>query len=524
MKIIFCTGGVMSSLGKGITIASLAMLLKSRGYRVTVLKCDPYLNVDAGTMSPYQHGEVFVTFDGAETDLDLGHYERFLNENLSGVNNLTSGKVYWEIIARERRGEYLGATVQVVPHVVDLIKEKIYSFEATGVDFLLVEIGGTVGDIEGLPFLEAARQILNEREKDAATLHVSYVPFLETSGEFKTKPTQHSVKELLGLGIKPTFLVARAKYRFDDVVADKLAKFCNVKKERVFIAYDAPSIYEVPMILEEQGLAKKVLEYFGEGFGELGNYFKKWREFTLQYNELKREENKKRVAIVGKYVDLPDAYLSVSEALIHASVAEKKPINVDFISSEREDLKSVLSKYDGIVIPGGFGDRGVEGKIMAIRFARENDVPLLGLCLGMQCILIEFARNVLGYSNANSTEFTKECVPVVDRLVEYDASTKGGTMRLGAFPVKIVDDYLKRIYSGDLIYERHRHRYGYNNIFRDEFERKGLLVAAVSVDERIVEAIVLPDKRFFVGVQYHPEFASRPLEAHPLFVEFVRRL
>jgi CTP synthase len=524
VKYIFITGGVVSGLGKGITAASLGRLLKARGYRVTIQKFDPYINVDPGTMSPYQHGEVFVTDDGAETDLDLGHYERFIDENLSVNNNVTTGKIYWNVITRERRGDFLGGTVQVIPHITNEIKERIYRVGKSGnTDVVITEIGGTVGDIESLPFLEAIRQAGKEiGHENAMFIHVTLVPYIYGSGELKSKPTQHSVKELLSQGIQPNAIVCRSERFIPEDVREKIALFCNVRKEDVIQNLTAPVLYEVPLMLEQEGLAASVCYHLG-----LENRKPNLTEWVEMVRRCKAAEGEVTIALVGKYVELHDAYLSVAESLCHAGIYNGVHVSVRWVSSEDvtpDTVAKLLGDVDGVLVPGGFGDRGIPGMIEAIRYARENGVPFFGICLGMQMAIVEMARHVLGLEDADSGEFSPDCPhAVIDIMPEQKEITdKGGTMRLGLYPCKIADGtMLHAIYNDELIYERHRHRFEFNNAYRDEFRKAGVVLAGLSPDERLVEMIELPTHPWFVGVQFHPEFKSRPNRPHPLFFSFV---
>ena len=523
-KYVFVTGGVVSSLGKGITAASLGRLLKSRGLRVVSQKLDPYINVDPGTMNPFQHGEVFVTDDGGETDLDLGHYERFTGFNLRRSSNVTSGSVYLSVIQKERRGDYLGDTVQVIPHITNEIKARIRKVgEEDGVDVVITEVGGTVGDIESLPFLEAIRQFGNDvGRENALYLHVTLVPYIASSEELKTKPTQHSVAELRSKGISPDVIVVRSDRPIDDGVRRTISLFCDVPPRAVISAPDARDIYEVPLVLNEGGLDEVVCDRLGivTGPPDLAS----WR--TMVGHALGATEPV-TVGIVGKYVDLPDAYLSVVESLRHAAAANDLALDLRWIPSEELTgmlAESYLEGVDAIVVPGGFGYRGVEGKIAAIRHAREAGIPFLGLCLGLQCAVIEFARGVLGYADANSTEFDPTTPhPVIDLMASQEAvEEKGGTMRLGLYPAKLEDGSLvRRLYGAELVYERHRHRWEVNNRYRKELEAAGLRLSGLSPDEYLVEFVEIPDHPYFVATQAHPEFRSRPDNPHPLFVELV---
>ncbi len=524
-KYIFVTGGVVSSLGKGITAASLGCLLKSRGLKVAIQKFDPYINVDPGTMSPYQHGEVFVTDDGAETDLDLGHYERFIDTNLSKYSNVTTGKIYWSIISKERKGDFLGGTVQVIPHVTNEIKDRVLRVEKESKpDVVITEIGGTVGDIESLPFLEAIRQLKSDiGRENVMYIHVTLVPYLKASGELKTKPTQHSVKELRSIGIQPDVIVCRSERPLSREMEEKIALFCDIDKDAVIQAVDASTIYEVPLLMKEEGLDDIVIERLGLKCREAD-----MTEWIQIVDKIKNPRYKTTIAIVGKYVELQDAYMSVAESLRHAGLYHDSAIDIKWINAvqleQGEDIvKEQLAGVDGILVPGGFGDRGIEGKIRAITFARENKIPFLGICLGMQCAVIEFARHI-GMKKANSSEFDPRTpYPVIDLLPEQkDIEEKGGTMRLGLYPCKLAEGTLaSNAYQEDLIYERHRHRFEFNNEYRDQLKAKGMVISGTSPDERLVEIIELADHPWFVGTQFHPEFKSRPNRPHPLFRDFV---
>ncbi len=524
-KYIFVTGGVISGLGKGITAAALGRLLKSRGYKVASQKLDPYINIDPGTMSPYQHGEVFVTEDGAETDLDLGHYERFIDENLNRYSNLTTGKVYWNILNKERNGEYLGSTVQVIPHVTDEIKSFIYTVgRTTDADVIITEIGGTVGDIESQPFLEAIRQVAIEvGRENSMFIHVTPLLHVKSSGEYKTKPTQHSVKELRGLGIAPDVLVLRAEGDIDDEIREKIAMFCNVKPDCVICNKDVPELYYAPVMLEESRFSEIVCRELGLDPGVLDLH--EWNEM-LQRIESRRGHV--TIGLIGKYTKLHDAYLSVAEALHHGGYENGVHVDIRWIESEdleEQDPETILGDVDGILVPGGFGVRGVEGKMQAARYAREHDVPYLGICLGMQTAVMEFARDVLGYEDADSAEFNEESThKVIDFMPDQRGNIpKGGTMRLGAYPCAIRSgSILEQAYGKKEIQERHRHRYEFNNEYREAIQLAGMDVTGTSPDGRLVEAVEIPALRFFVGAQYHPEFKSRPNAAHPLFRELVR--
>lgn len=522
-KFVFVTGGVASSLGKGITAASLGRLLKARGLKVALQKIDPYLNVDAGTMNPYQHGEVFVTEDGAETDLDLGHYERFVDINLTRKSNVTTGQIYGSVIEKERRGEYLGQTVQVIPHITDEIKLRIREVaEEWDADVTIVEIGGTVGDIEGLPFLEAARQFkLDCGAENVLYLHVTLIPTV-AGGELKTKPTQHSVRELRSIGIQPDGLVCRTPLPLTEEMKRKISLFCDTPKDAVFEAVDTDFIYEVPLMLEEQGMARWVMQRLGltDGEPDLSDWYELVRRGRNPVDEV-------NIAMVGKYVQLRDAYLSVIEALKHGGFAHQVQVRIHWVDAEQltnETAPLLLKGIDGIVVPGGFGYRGIEGKIAAIKHARENGVPFLGLCLGLQCAVIEFARNVCGLTEANSAEFDeKTSHPVIALLDEQRRVVqKGGTMRLGAYPCFLKPETkIAEIYKKHLVYERHRHRYEVNPRYHEILERHGMVLGGISPDGKLVEAIELPDHPFFVATQFHPEFKSRPNRPHPLFSAFI---
>ncbi len=521
-KYIFITGGVVSSLGKGITAASLGRLLKARGLKVTIQKLDPYINVDPGTMSPFQHGEVFVTDDGAETDLDLGHYERFIDINLSKTNNITAGKVYWSVIQKERQGEYLGKTVQVIPHITNEIKCQILrAGEEKDADVVITEIGGTVGDIESLPFLEAIRQLRSDIGRESVMyIHVTLIPWLEKAGELKTKPTQHSVKELRSIGIQPDIIVCRTQHHLDESIRAKIALFCDIDEKAVIENADVEHIYEVPLLLEKQGMADLVCRRLG--FEVRPPDLTEWENLVQRTRNL---SERVKIALVGKYVSLRDAYLSVVEALYHAGLANN--VQVDIVWTDSEQLETqgcgVLQDAAGIIIPGGFGDRGIEGKIAACNFARTNNVPLFGICLGMQCMVIEYARNAAGLAGAHSTEFADTAHPVITLMEEQrNVRGRGGTMRLGLYPCKIQSQSrLHDIYGETLVYERHRHRYEFNNAYRDVLAQKGLRFSGLSPDDSLVEAVELPQHPWYIGTQYHPEFKSRPNRAHPLFRDFV---
>ncbi len=522
-KYIFVTGGVVSSLGKGITAASLGRILKSRGFRVTMQKFDPYINVDAGTMNPYQHGEVFVTYDGGETDLDLGHYERFIDEELSRLSNVTTGKIYSSVIEKERRGDYLGATVQVIPHITNQIKEEIFRLrEESKADISIVEIGGTVGDIEGLPFLEAIRQIKNDIGKsNCLYIHVTLVPYLEAAGELKSKPTQHSVKELRSIGIQPDIIVCRSSHPITPEVMAKISLFCDLDKDAIIPLMDVDSIYEVPLVLEE----KKVGDLIASRL-EMKSTSSDLGEWSQIVQKVKKADKEVNIGLVGKYTESKDAYLSVCEALKHGGIESGLKVSIKSVEAEKlegNEASCFLSKVDGIIIPGGFGQRGIEGKIRAVRYARENGIPFLGICLGMQVATIEFARNVLHFYSAHSTEFDPLTpYPVIDLLPsQKDAQKMGGTMRLGNYRCVLENSLSKSLYKREEVWERHRHRYELNNLFVNDLERAGLRMAGYNPDYQVVEIIELKNHPFFIGVQFHPEFKSRPNQAHPLFCGFV---
>lgn len=521
-KYIFVTGGVVSSLGKGITAASLGRLLKVRGLNVTIQKFDPYINVDPGTMSPYQHGEVFVTDDGAETDLDIGHYERFIDVNLSKTNSITAGKIYWSVIHKERRGEYLGKTVQVIPHVTNEIKHQILrAGTEKSADVVITEIGGTVGDIESLPFLEAIRQLRTDIGRDSVMyIHVTLIPWLEKSGELKTKPTQHSVKELRSIGIQPDIIVCRTQHPLNADIKAKVALFCDINEEAVIENADVQHIYEVPSLLERQGMADLVCERLNLGIRQPD--LTEWEQLVEKTRSLSRRV---KIALVGKYVALHDAYLSVAEALYHAGLVNGVQVEIKWIDSEtlETDGCGVLEDVAGIIVPGGFGDRGIEGKIAACSFARTKNIPLFGICLGMQCQVIEYSRNAAGLEGAHSSEFSNTPHPVISLMeTQQSVEDKGGTMRLGLYPCKVTPrSILHSIYDDVIIYERHRHRYEFNNAYRQVLTEKGLIFSGLSPDENLVEVIELPNHPWYIGTQFHPEFKSRPNRPHPLFVGFV---
>ncbi len=522
-KYIFITGGVVSSLGKGIAAASLGRLLIERGQRVTMMKFDPYLNVDPGTMSPFQHGEVFVTDDGAETDLDLGHYERFLDRSLSQANNITTGRIYLNVITKERRGEYLGSTVQVIPHITDEIKSAIKRIAPEN-DVVIAEIGGTVGDIESLPFLEAIRQFRREVGKEHAIfMHLTLVPYIAAAGEVKTKPTQHSVRELMEIGIQPDFLICRAEHPLTEDVKRKIALFCNVDFGNVIESPDVGSIYQIPLVFEQQGFADRVMERLN-----LSGHAPDLSDWRAMVQRVTNPRERVRIAVVGKYTDYADSYKSVQEALIHGGIANDVGVDITWVSSDSfksaEISRELLAGFDGLLVPGGFGVRGVEGMVEAIRAAREMELPFFGICLGMQVAIIEFARNVVGLSDSHSSEFAPECGDAVIALLDSqrEITDKGGTMRLGAYPCRLQEgSRAAAAYGTDAISERHRHRYEVANRYRDTFVAHGLRLSGLSPDNSLVEMIELPDHPWFVGCQFHPELQSRPLRPHPLFSGFV---
>ncbi|SDQ12691.1 CTP synthase [Virgibacillus salinus] len=524
-KYIFVTGGVVSSLGKGITAASLGRLLKNRGLIVTIQKFDPYINVDPGTMSPYQHGEVFVTEDGAETDLDLGHYERFIDINLNKYSNITTGKVYSSVIKKERRGDYLGGTVQVIPHITNEIKEQVFrAGQATKADVVITEIGGTVGDIESLPFLEAIRQIKSDIGKEHVMyIHCTLVPYIKAAGEMKTKPTQHSVKELRSLGIQPDTIVLRTELPISKDMKEKIALFCDINENAVIEMPDADTLYQVPISLQEQQLDQLTCDHFGLECqpADMGE----WKQLV---NKVRNLSETVTIGLVGKYVELPDAYLSVVESLKHAGFYYDTDIKINWINAEKldeETIKNELKHVDGILVPGGFGDRGIEGKIEAIRYARENKIPFFGICLGMQLATVEFARNVLGLKGAHSAEINpKTPYPIIDLLPEQkNISDFGGTLRLGIYPCKLTNNTkTKAAYDGaDIVYERHRHRYEFNNEYREQMKDNGFIFSGTSPDGRLVETIEITDHPWFVACQFHPEFKSRPTRSQALFHGFI---
>ncbi|MDA0973044.1 MAG: CTP synthase [Bacteroidetes bacterium] len=524
-KYIFVTGGVTSSLGKGIVSASLAKLLQARGHTVTIQKLDPYINIDPGTLNPYEHGECFVTDDGAETDLDLGHYERFLNVRTSQANNITTGRIYQNVIDRERRGDYLGRTVQVIPHITDEIKRCIQLLAKEGhYDFVITEIGGTVGDIESLPYVEAVRQMKWDLGKDALVIHLTLVPYLAAAGELKTKPTQHSVKQLLELGVQPDILVCRTEHPLTDDIRVKVARFCNVSVEAVIESIDAETIYDVPNLMANEKLDQVVLSKMGipfEGDAELST----WNDFIWR---LKSPKEIVRIGLIGKYIELKDSYKSIVESFIHAGAANGVKVKLEWIHSEslsKENVAKKLSHLDGVLVAPGFGGRGIEGKIEAIRYVREKEIPFFGICLGMQCAVIEYGRNVLGLNEAHSTEMDPDTeYPVID-IMEHQKSiiNKGGTMRLGQFPCQLKEDSIAMAcYGKKEIMERHRHRYEFNNDFQSLYESKGMRMTGVNPESRLVEIIEIPEHPWFVGVQFHPEYKSTVAEPHPLFIGFVQ--
>ncbi|MDY0374732.1 MAG: CTP synthase [Desulfobacterium sp.] len=533
-KYIFVTGGVVSSLGKGLASAAIGMLLESRGLSITIQKLDPYINVDPGTMNPFQHGEVFVTDDGAETDLDLGHYERFTRAKLGKNNNFTTGKIYHSVITKERRGDYLGGTVQVIPHITDEIKRCI-SLVAHGVDVVIVEIGGTIGDIESLPFLEAIRQLKADLGRNNVIyIHLTLVPYISTAGELKTKPTQHSVKELRGIGIQPDILLCRTDRFLSPEIKAKIALFCNIDDDCVFTAKDVDCIYEVPLVYNKEGLGDKILQKLN--IWARAPRLEEWRDMV---DKFKNPRSRVTIAIVGKYVDLTESYKSLNEALTHGGIANESSVELVFVDSSTlnlENYQEILEKADGILVPGGFGPRGIEGKILAVTYARKNKVPFFGICLGMHMAVVEFARNVAGMEDAHGTEFNPRTpYPVIYLMTEWfderskkiekrdNLSEKGGTMRLGAYPCELVDDSLAmNAYGIKSISERHRHRYEFNNEYRKNLEEAGLVISGTSPDKTLVEIVELKDHPWFLACQFHPEFKSRPEEPHPLFREFIR--
>lgn len=523
-KYIFVTGGVTSSLGKGIISASLAKLLQARGYSTTIQKLDPYINIDPGTLNPYEHGECFVTDDGAETDLDLGHYERFLNVATSQANNVTTGRIYQSVIEKERRGEFLGRTVQVIPHITDEIKDRIQILGKKGIyDFVLTEIGGTVGDIESLPYVEAVRQMLWEFENDCLVIHLTLVPYLSAAGELKTKPTQHSVKQLLELGVQPDILVCRTEHELDLNLRKKIAKFCNVSINAVIESRDAETIYDVPLLMQEEELDKVVLEKLNLPTKTTPN-LESWKSFLTT---LKNPTSEINVGLVGKYVELKDSYKSISESFIHAGVANSCRVNVKWIHSEKltkANINAELGDLDGILVAPGFGSRGISGKIDAVRYARENKIPFFGICLGMQCAVIEFARNVLGMEDAHTTEIAEDSkFPVISMMEEQKSiANMGGTMRLGAYKCELKPNSKAALaYNSDIISERHRHRYEFNNDYLEQFEKNGMIATGKNPETGLVEVVEIPSHPWFVGAQFHPEYKSTVANPHPLFVAFI---
>ncbi|MCZ4409405.1 CTP synthase [Cryomorphaceae bacterium 1068] len=525
-KYIFVTGGVTSSLGKGIISASLAKLLQGRGYSVTIQKLDPYINIDPGTLNPYEHGECFVTEDGAETDLDLGHYERFLNTNTSQANNITTGRIYQNVINRERRGDFLGKTVQVIPHITDEIKRCIQILgNENDYDFVITEIGGTVGDIESLPYVEAVRQLKWQMGNDCVVVHLTLVPYLAAAGELKTKPTQHSVKALLELGVQPDILVCRTEHELTDDLRQKIAQFCNVNPNAVIESIDAKTIYDVPILMEEEELDRVVMEKLGLSTDPKGADLTHWRRFLKQH---KNPKNSVKIGLVGKYIELKDAYKSIVESFIHAGAENGAKVELVWLHSEditTDNVVNQLSGLQGLLVAPGFGERGIDGKIEAIRYARENGLPFLGICLGMQCAVIEFARNVLGLKNAHTTEINENASdPVIDIMDEQkDLDTKGGTMRLGAYECKLkAGSKAHMIYGKELISERHRHRYEFNNKYLGDFEANGMIASGINPESGLAEIVEIPEHPWFVGVQFHPEYKSTVAEPHPLFVGFVK--
>ena len=533
-KFIFVTGGVLSSLGKGLAAASIGTLLEARGLTVTLQKLDPYINVDPGTMNPFQHGEVYVTDDGAETDLDLGHYERFTSAKMGQKNNFTSGKIYYSVIMKERRGDYLGGTVQIIPHITDEIKASILQLAGSDVDIAIIEVGGTVGDIESLPFLEAIRQLRADLGRENTLyIHLTFVPYIKAAGELKTKPTQHSVKELRAIGIQPDILLCRTERFLPPEVKKKIALFCNVEEDAVITAKDVDCIYEIPLIFHKEGLDEKIIELLNIWTRE--PHLDAWQDLVYR---LKHPKEEVTIAVVGKYVHLKDSYKSLHEALIHGGLPSLTKVNIRYLDAEEitsDNIAECLRGADGVLVPGGFGSRGIEGKIMAIRYARENKIPFFGICLGMQLSVIEFARHVAGLERANSTEFDPDTPhPVIYLMREWfnyrtqkvevqdEKTEKGGTMRLGAYPCRLVEGTLaKAAYQVDEIFERHRHRYEFNNEYRSIFEEKGMRISGLSPDGELVEIVELKDHPWFLGCQFHPEFRSRPMEPHPLFVSFI---
>ncbi len=524
-KYVFVTGGVTSSLGKGIISASLAKLLQARGYSTTIQKLDPYINIDPGTLNPYEHGECFVTDDGAETDLDLGHYERFLNVPTSQANNVTTGRIYQAVIEKERRGDYLGKTVQVIPHITDEIKDRIQLLSKDGkFDIIITEIGGTVGDIESLPYVEAVRQMLWEHEEDCIVIHLTLVPYLSAAGELKTKPTQHSVKQMMELGVQPDILCCRTEHELDLTLRKKIAKFCNVSINAVIEARDANSIYDVPLLMQAEELDKVVLQKLGL-ITKTNPDLSDWKAFLQRLNNPKKEVT---IGLIGKYVELKDSYKSISESFIHGGVANETKVNVEWIHSEtltKDNIQESLGHLNGILVAPGFGTRGISGKIEAVNFARENNIPFLGICLGMQVAVIEFARNVLKMTDANSTEISEKTkFPVISMMEEQkQVSYFGGTMRLGTYKCQLKSNSkASRAYNSENINERHRHRFEFNNSYLEQFEKAGMLATGRNPETGLVEVIEIPNHPWFVGVQFHPEYKSTVAKPHPLFVAFVQ--
>ncbi len=524
-KYIFVTGGVTSSLGKGIISASLAKLLQARGYTVTIQKLDPYINIDPGTLNPYEHGECFVTNDGAETDLDLGHYERFLNVPTSQANNVTTGRIYQTVMDKERRGEFLGKTVQVIPHITNEIKERIQILGKSGdYEIVITEIGGTVGDIESLPYIESVRQMMWEYPDDCLVIHLTLVPYLKAAGELKTKPTQHSVKSLLEVGVQPDILVCRTEHPLDNKIRKKIARFCNVNPTAVIESIDADTIYRVPLLMQEEELDKVVLQKLdlpAKGDTEL----KEWKSFLTK---LDNPKSKVKIGLVGKYIELKDSYKSIVEAFIHAGSYNECEVEIDWIHSDKitpENVKETIEGLDGILVAPGFGSRGIKGKILAIQYVRENNVPFLGICLGMQCAVIEYARNVLGWKDAHTTEIVEDCTrPVINIMEDQKTVTdKGGTMRLGSYKCKLLDGTkIAKAYNEEVVKERHRHRYEFNNAYLEDFETSGMIATGKNPESGLVEVVELPEHPWFVGAQFHPEYKSTVEKPHPLFLAFVK--
>jgi CTP synthase len=524
-KYIFVTGGVTSSLGKGIISASLAKLLQSRGYRVTIQKLDPYINVDPGTLNPYEHGECYVTEDGAETDLDLGHYERFLNVYTSQANNVTTGRIYQDVINKERHGDYLGKTVQIIPHITDEIKRRIKLLGTKHrYDFVITEIGGTVGDIESLPYIEALRQFRWENVGNVISIHLTLVPYLAATGELKTKPTQHSVKTLLEAGVQPDIIVLRTEHPLNDEIKRKVALFCNVTKEAVIESQNVSTIYEVPIRMQKEKLDETVLNKLNIPLGERPD-LKPWKSFLSKHNNPQKEVT---IGLVGKYVELKDSYKSINESFVHAGAYNQVKVKIQHIQSEHillENVEEKLCNLDGILVAPGFGNRGIEGKVLAVQYAREKNIPFLGICLGMQCAVIEFARNVMHLEGVNSTEMEMKCKnPVIDLMAEQKMITDmGGTMRLGGYPCRIVkDSIVYNAYKTSKVVERHRHRYEFNNFYKSDFEKAGMVPVGINPDTGLVEIVEIPAHKWFVGVQFHPEYKSTVLNPHPIFVAFVK--